>query len=86
MFLNIGNLENQRYWFGTQNVKLHPNKPPTFLLLYPITNEKPVKLMQLNRLLSASKTSPQKHVPMTLVGIPYLIKSHIPCLRPSADI
>ena len=26
-------------WFGTQKVKLHPNKPLTFLL-YAITNEK----------------------------------------------
>ena len=37
---------------------LHSNKPPTFLLLYAITNETTVKFMQLDRLLSASKTSP----------------------------
>ena len=42
---------------GTQKVKLHPNKPPTFLLSYAITNEKTVKFMQVDRLLSASKTS-----------------------------
>ena len=41
-----------------KKVKLHPNKPPMFLLLYAITNENTVKLMQLDRLLSASKTSP----------------------------
>ena len=54
-FFKIMNLENQRCWFGTQKVKLHPNKPPTFLLLYAITNEKTVKLMQLDRLLFASR-------------------------------
>ena len=41
-FLYIGNLENQCCWFGTQKVKLHLNKDPTFLLLYTITNEKTV--------------------------------------------
>ena len=52
-------------WFGeskvlfwTQKLTLHPNKLPTFLLLYSITNEKTVKLMPIDRLLSASKTSP----------------------------
>ena len=45
---------------GTQKVKLNPNKPPTFLLLYAITNEKTVKLTQIDRLLSASKTSPSE--------------------------
>ena len=39
-------------------VKLHRYKPPTFLLLYDITNEKTVKLMRVDRLLSASETSP----------------------------
>ena len=51
-------MENQRCWFGTHKIKLHANKPPTFLLLYVITNEKTVKLMQPDRLISASKTSP----------------------------
>ena len=45
-------------WFWTQKLALHPNKPPTFLLLYAITNEKTVKLMQIGRLQSASATSP----------------------------
>ena len=40
-----------------KKVTLHPNKAPTFLLIYAITNEKTVKLMQVDRLLSASKTS-----------------------------
>ena len=42
----------------TQKVKLHSNKGPTFLLLYATTNEKTAKLMQLDRLLPAFKTSP----------------------------
>ena len=49
IFLNIGNLENQRGWFGTQEGTLHPNKASTFLLLYAITNEMTVKLTQLDR-------------------------------------
>ena len=40
---------NLRCWFGTQKVKLHANKRPTFLLLYAITNEKTVQLMQVDR-------------------------------------
>ena len=44
---------------------------PPFLLLYTITNKKTVKLMQVDRLLSASKTSPAEHIPITLVRIPY---------------
>ena len=43
---------------------------PSFLLLHIITNEKTLKFTQIGRLLSASRTSPQKHVPTTLVGIP----------------
>ena len=51
--------------FGTQKVKLHSNKLPTFILLCTFTNEKTVKLMQIDRLLFefgldwlfASKTS-----------------------------
>ena len=35
-------------------VTLHLNKAPTSLLLYAITNEKTVKLMQIDRLLSVS--------------------------------
>ena len=77
MFLNIGNLENQRCWFGTQKVKQHPNKPPTFLLLYAITNEKTVKLMQIDRLLFASKTSPAE-TRSNNSGRYTLLKSHIP--------
>ena len=45
---------------------------PTFLLLYAITNEKTVKLTQRDRIQAESRASPQKHVPITLVGIPYL--------------
>ena len=44
----------------------------TFLLLYAITNEKTVKLTQIDRIPAASRTSLQKHVPITLIGIPYL--------------
>ena len=43
---------------------------PSFLLLHIITNEKTLKFTQIGRLLSASRASPQKHVPTTLVGIP----------------
>ena len=50
--LNIGNLEKQRCWFATQKVKLHPNKPLTFLLLYALINEKTVKLMQIDKFLT----------------------------------
>ena len=45
IFLNIWNLENQRCWFGTQKVKLHPNKAPTISLLDDISNEKTIKLI-----------------------------------------
>ena len=45
---------------------------PTFLLLYAITNDKTIKLMQINRLLSASKTSPAETRSNTLVGIAHL--------------
>ena len=43
---------------------------PSFLLLHVITNEKFLKFAQIGRLLSASRASPQKHVPTTLVVIP----------------
>ena len=43
---------------------------PTSLVLYAITNEKTVKLMQIDRIPAASCDSPLKHVPITLVGIP----------------
>ena len=43
---------------------------PSFLLLHVITNEKSLKFTQIGRLLSASRASPQKHVPTTLVSIP----------------
>ena len=52
---NIGNLESQS---GTQKVTLHPNKAQTFSSLYAITNKKSVKLVQIERLLPSSKTSP----------------------------
>ena len=41
-----------------------------FLLLYAITNEKTVKLTQIDRIPAASRVSQQKHVPITLVGMP----------------
>ena len=56
-------------------VKLHRNKPPTFLLLYAITNGKTVKLMQVDRLLSASKTSPAE-TRYSNSGRYTLLKSH----------
>ena len=53
--------------FGESNVlvwntkvTLYPNKPPTFLILSAITNEKTIKLIQVDGLLFASKTSPTK--------------------------
>ena len=58
--------------------KIHPNKPPTFLLLYAITNEKTGKLMQVDRLLSASKTSPAETCSYNSRRYT-LLKSHIPC-------
>ena len=45
---------------------------PTFLLLYAITNYKTVKLTQIDRIPAASCASPQNHVPITLIGIPYI--------------
>ena len=66
-----------KVWFGTQKVKFHPNKPPNFLLLYSITNEKTVKLMQIDRLLPASKTSPAE-TRSNNSGRCTLLKSHIP--------
>ena len=53
-----------------QKVIWHPNMAPSFLLLHVITNKKSLKFTQIGRLLSASRASPQKHVPTTLVGIP----------------
>ena len=70
-------MENQRCWFATQKVTLHPNKSPTLLLFYAITNEKTVKLMQVDRLLSASKTSPAE-TRSNNSGRYTLLKSHIP--------
>ena len=43
---------------------------PSFLLLHVITNEKILKLKQIDRLPALPRFSPQKHVPTTLVGIP----------------
>ena len=39
-----------------------------FLLLFAITNEKTVKLTQIDRIPAASRASLQKHVPITPVG------------------
>ena len=55
----------------------------TFLLLYAITNEKTVKLTQVDRIPAASCASPHKHVPITLVGVPYLSLIHLG-LNPNA--
>ena len=46
------------YWVWTQKVIWHPNMSPTFLLLYAITNEKTLKLTQIDRMLAASKIIP----------------------------
>ena len=64
----------------TPKVTLHPNKAPTFLLLHAITNEKTVKLMQIDRLLSASKTF-SAETRSSNSGRYTLIKSHIPWIR-----
>ena len=66
-------------WIWARKVKLHPNKPPSFLLLCAITNEKTVKLIQLDRLLSASKTSPAETRSNNSRSRPRytLLKSHI---------
>ena len=42
------------------------------LLLYSITNEKIVKLTEIDWILAASCASAQKFVPLTLVCLPYL--------------
>ena len=42
----------------TQKVIWHPNMAPSLLLLYVITNEKNLKLKQIDRLLAASKIFP----------------------------
>ena len=49
--------------------------PPTFLLLFIITNEKTVILMQCRSIgcYSPPRLNLQKHIPITLIGIPYLI-------------
>ena len=51
----------------------------TFLLLYAITNEKIIKLTQIDRIPAASRASQQKHVPIILVGIPYLSLIYLGC-------
>ena len=43
---------------------------PSFLLLHDITNEKILKLEQIDRLPALKRFWPQKHVPTTPVGIP----------------
>ena len=46
----------------------------TILLLYAIANEKTVKLIAIDRMPAASKTyTVQKHSPIIIVGILYLI-------------
>ena len=57
----------------TQKVIWHQNMVQYFLLLQVITNEKTLKLKQVNRLPALPRFSPQKHVPTTLVGIPVVI-------------
>ena len=59
---------------------------PSFLLLYVITNEKTLKLSQIDWLLAASKIFPQKHVPTTLVDIPGTTLVGIPFITPETDI
>ena len=56
-----------------QKVICHSNMAPSFLLLHDITNEKTLKLKQIDRLPALPRFSPQKHVPTTLVGIPIVI-------------
>ena len=73
----MGNLENQSYLFWTQEVTWHLNIGPTFLL-YVITNEKIVKLMQIDRLLSTSRLL-QKHI----MQVFYI---YIKCLKIFIDI
>ena len=58
---------------------------PSFLLLHVITNEKSLKFTQIGRLLSASRASPQKHVPSTLVGIPVDIYTLLKSIRKYCD-
>ena len=45
----------------------------SFLLLHVITNEKTLKLKQVDGLPALPGFSPQKHVPTALVGIPVVI-------------
>ena len=53
----------------TQKVIRYPNMAPSFLLLHVITNEKTLKLKQVDWFLALPRFPPQKHV-TTLVGIP----------------
>ena len=70
-----------------QKVIWHPNMAPSFLLLHVITNEKSLKFTEIGRLLSASRASPQKHVPTTLVGIPVDIYTLVvPTLQSKAGV
>ena len=45
---------------------------PIALLLYAITNLQTLKLIQIDSLHPPPGLLPQKHVPITLVGIPYV--------------
>ena len=73
LYINIATLEKQRFWIWTQDVTWHPNIAHIFLLLYAITNEKTVKLIQIDTMPAASALSSHKHVPITLMSIPYLV-------------
>ena len=63
-------------WDTKSNI-IHSNKAPTFLLLYAIKKEKTIKLMQIDWLLFAYKTSPAETLSNDC-GWYTLLKSHIP--------
>ena len=48
-----------------------------FYYYTPFQMRRLIKLIQVDRLLSESKTSLHKHVPITLVGIPYLTLKYL---------
>ena len=51
----MGILGSNGSGLGYKKVKLHSNKPPTFLLSYPITNEKTVNLMKVDMFIKKVK-------------------------------
>ena len=73
IFINIGYLENQWSWFWTHSLTWHPNMAQTFLLLDAITDEKTVKLIQLDTMPALLSRISHLQVPIILMIIRYLV-------------